>query len=79
MRVPGWRDRAAIVVTCVVREVGLTDPRALRKALRDAYPFGDRLGYPYRAWLAEIKEQIGGMRPKKPDPAQLQLFAPDDT
>ncbi len=73
-----WRDEAAVVVAQVVREVGLTDPKALRDALREAYPFGRRLGYPYRAWLAEITQQIGGMRIKKPDPGQLQLFVEED-
>lgn len=62
------------IVAEVIGRVGLEDPQALRVALRDAYPFGDRLGYPYKAWLAEITRCIGGMRIKKPDPAQLNLF-----
>lgn len=71
---PRWRDQAAVVVARVVRRVGLTDPKALREALREAYPFDQEVGPPYRAWLAEVKHQIGGMRPRKPDPAQLDLF-----
>lgn len=69
-----WRDAARSSVAQVVREVGFTDPKALRKALSDAYPFGERARWPYQAWLAEIREQIGGMRPKKPDPNQMSLF-----
>ncbi|MEX3583143.1 MAG: hypothetical protein VB137_12065 [Burkholderia sp.] len=61
-------------VAQVVRDVGLQDPKALRKALYEAYPFGIRASWPYKVWLAEIKEQIGGMRPAKPDPRQGQLF-----
>lgn len=68
------RDEAAPIVAKIVREVGLQDPVALRKALKAAYPFGERAGWPYKAWLDEIRYQIGGMRPKKPDPNQLRLF-----
>lgn len=70
-----WRDKAAPVVAQVVRELGVKDPVALRKALRDAYPFEGRSGSAYNAWLKEIDVQIGGMRIKKPDPAQADLFA----
>ena len=69
-----WRDKAAPVVASVVREIGLSDPKKLRQALTEAYPFAERSGWPYKVWLAEIKERIGGMRPKKPDPRQQQLF-----
>lgn len=62
------------IVAAVIKRIGLEDPQGLRVALRDAYPFGERLGYPYKAWLAEITRCIGGMRIKKPDPAQLSLF-----
>jgi hypothetical protein len=68
------RDQARPIVATIVREVGLKDPKALRRALKDAYPFGQRAGWPYQVWLEEIREQIGGMRPRKPDPNQLSLF-----
>jgi len=68
------RDQAAPIIAEVVRRVGLADPTLLRSELRKAYPFGARTGWPYKAWLAEVKAQIGGMRIKKPDPRQLQLF-----
>lgn len=31
----------------------------LRKALRAAYPFGERKHWPYKVWLAEIQRQVG--------------------
>lgn len=68
------RDQAAIIISEVVRNVGRADPHILRTELRKAYPFGDRTGWPYKAWLAEIKAQIGGMRVRKPNPNQQQLF-----
>lgn len=69
-----WQDRIVPVVAEVIERVGLKDPVALRIALRDAYPFEQRTGYPYRAWLAEIERRVGGMRPKKSDPKQGSLF-----
>ncbi len=69
-----WRDKAAPVIATIVRDVGRKDPKALRKALREGYPFGDRTGWPYKAWLAEIKIQIGGMRQPWVDPKQMRLF-----
>lgn len=37
-----WRETARAVVAECVREVGLQDRPALRRKLRDAYPFGER-------------------------------------
>lgn len=73
-RAAGWRDQARAIVGAVIQEVGVRDPVALRKALYCAYPFGERKDYPYKAWLEVIKEQIGGMRPRKADPRQMDLF-----
>lgn len=69
-----YSERARVIVTAVVRDVGVKDPVALRRALQDAYPFGERRAWPYKAWLAEIQKQIGGMRPRKADPRQMRLF-----
>lgn len=69
-----YSEKAQAVVAAVIHEVGMKDPVALRRALHDAYPFGERKAWPYKAWLAEIQKQIGGMRPKKADPRQMRLF-----
>lgn len=66
------------VVGKVVFDKGLKDPKALRVAIFHAYPFETRQGYPYRAWLKVIKDKIGGMRPRKPDPRQMPLFESDN-
>lgn len=64
-----WRDRAAPIIRGVILEVGREDEKKLRKALFDAYPFGERKYTPYKIWLDEIKRQVGS---KKPGP---DLFA----
>lgn len=35
---------------------GITDPAVIAKAIDDAYPFGARKHWPYKAWLAARKE-----------------------
>lgn len=57
-----WRSIARPLVAKCVREIGLSDRKALNKALRDAYPFGERAYHPYKVWLSEIKNQCGGIR-----------------
>ena len=68
------RDYAAPIIAEVVRRIGRADITRLRAELRKAYPFGERTGWPYKAWLAEVKAQVGGLRAKKQDPNQQQLF-----
>ena len=54
-----WRDRARPIIASVIEEVGTDDIKALRKALREAYPFGPRKYWPYKVWLSEIARQLG--------------------
>jgi hypothetical protein len=57
-----WRDKARPIIAAVIAEIGTGDEKALRKALRAAYPFGPREYHPYRIWCDEINVQLG----KKP-------------
>ncbi|WP_081596696.1 hypothetical protein ACQCLI_31825 (plasmid) [Pseudomonas nitroreducens] len=54
-----WADKAAPIVADVIRRVGRDDMKELRQALAEAYPWGKRSNTPYKAWLAEIKRQLG--------------------
>lgn len=68
-----WADRAAPVVGEVIRRVGRTDMKALRKALAEAYPFGERENSPYKAWLTEVRRQLGHpLNTPRSDPANRQ-------
>lgn len=62
-----WREEAAPIIARVIREVGTADPPALRKALREAYPWHQRRMWPYKVWLSEIQRQMegAGLRPRK--------------
>ncbi|RXU01317.1 hypothetical protein B1F69_04390 [Pseudomonas syringae] len=68
-----WADRAAPIVAEVLRNVGRQDMRELRKALIEAYPWGERANAPYKAWLSEIRRQLGHpLNAPKADPANTQ-------
>lgn len=54
-----WRDRARPIVAEVLRATAGQDEKAIRKALRDAYPFGPREHHPYKIWLDEVATQRG--------------------
>ena len=59
-----WRQKAAPIIAGVLTEHKDSDEKTLRKALRDAYPFGERKYFPYKVWLDEIKRQRGTKKPK---------------
>jgi hypothetical protein len=58
-----WRERAKEVICEVIERVGRNDEKALRAALREAYPFGMRKYHPYKVWLDEIKVQLNRKKP----------------
>lgn len=73
-----WRDIAAPIIHEVLVRVGTSDMKALRKGLRDAYPFGERVCHPYKVWRAEIKRQLHRPlvgRKQVSDSQQGDLFA----
>lgn len=55
-----WRTHAAQVISSVINDIGLSDQKALRKALREAYPFGERKYSPYKIWCDEVNRQTKG-------------------
>ena len=60
-----WRDGCKPIIHKVLKEnEGKTD-KEIRKALLEAYPFGERAYHPYKIWLDEIKVQRGLKRTKQ--------------
>lgn len=62
-----WRSKAAPIIAQVLRETEGQDEKAVRDALRDAYPFGPRQYHPYKIWCDEIHRQrrTGKYDPKR--------------
>jgi hypothetical protein len=74
---PSRRNVAASIIARVIAKVGTDDMPALRLALREAYPWGERRMSPYKIWCDEIKRQLAGFRPSLPRqdlPGQGRLF-----
>ena len=74
-----WRQIAAPIIHQVLEDTKGLPEKEIKKALREAYPFGQRAMHPYKIWLDEIKKQRG-LKPRKahgsnePGPNQLKLF-----
>ena len=75
-----WRDDCKPIIAAVLSEaarIGMTQAET-RKALRAAYPYGQRKCHPYKIWCDEVARQQGrkgklGARKlgaRKPQPAK---------
>lgn len=59
-----WREHAAPIIAQVLKENEGQDEKAIRKALREAYPFGALSHHPYKVWCEEIRVQRFGKKSK---------------
>jgi hypothetical protein len=53
-----WRTRARPVIQRVLKETEGKPEDEIRRAIRDAYPFGERRHHPYKIWLDEVARQL---------------------
>jgi len=82
MQGSNWRDHSREVIAVVTKEQGIENPDALEKAIRAAYPFGERAHWPYKIWLSEVRTHMTIVRdlkghglPKETGPLyQTELF-----
>ena len=66
-----WVDKSKKVIDQVRLDTGLTGKK-LRTEPRKHYPFAERRGYPYKAWLNEVADVCGRSRRTKSD--TLDMF-----
>jgi chaperonin GroEL (HSP60 family) len=52
-----WRESCSPIIAKVLADNKGKDEKEIRKALRNAYPFGVRAMHPYKIWCDEIKKQ----------------------
>lgn len=73
-----WRDVASPVIAGVLQKTKGCEESIIKKALYDAYPFGERQYHPYKIWLDEIRVQRGkrkfNFKQQPIDPNQNKLF-----
>lgn len=55
MKNSAWRTRAAQVIERTLKQNPGLSVQETRKALRQAYPFGERRMWPYKCWLIEVR------------------------
>lgn len=60
-----WRDTAKPIIARVLKETTGQSDRDIKKALREAYPFGEREYWPYKVWCDEVRKQRGFKSHKK--------------
>ena len=61
-----WRRKARPIIERVLAETKGQDEKMIRRALRDAYPFGLRKYHPYKIWCDEIRLQTGKKQTNRP-------------
>lgn len=61
-----WRDKARPIIAAIIEQYGTANEAALRAALLEAYPFGERKYHPYKIWCDEIRVQLGTKALKPP-------------
>lgn len=72
-----WRDHCRPIIKDVLDKTKGRPENEIRKALKDAYPYGMRKYHPYKIWLDEIKVQRGLKQSKtteETNPNQTELF-----
>lgn len=53
-----WRDSAYPIIGKVIAENKDKTEKEIRKALREAYPYGERRMHPYKVWCDEVNKQL---------------------
>jgi hypothetical protein len=83
MKESQWRVAARKAIQKAIADSAGKDDKDIRRAIKEAYPFGERARYPYKIWLDEVKALTGNrtvqyrQRRKKPqstDPNQGMLI-----
>jgi len=80
-----WRQDCAPIISAVLAATKGQTEKEIKKALREAYPYGERAMHPYKIWCDEIKIHRGLKKRKKKggrkkfeqvelDPNQTSLF-----
>ena len=71
-----WREHCRPIIVKVLTDNKGKSEKEIRKALRNAYPYGERAMHPYKIWCDEIKRQRGLKKVVKGyiDPNQINLL-----
>lgn len=62
-----WREYARPIIARVLAETAGQDEKVIRRALVEAYPFGERAMHPYKIWCDEVRRQRGRKPEREPE------------
>jgi hypothetical protein len=72
------RDHIRPLIANIIASVGTDDKGRLKRALFDAYPYGERKYWPYKVWCSEIRIQLGLRKTRFPiDRKTIPMFPED--
>ncbi len=66
-----WRQHARNVILDTLDQCGPAHDERV-KAVRAAYPFGERAGHPYKIWLSEVKRLVGTAKRRPSEPVTIR-------
>ena len=69
-----WRSIGAPIIAQVIEQHRGESEKEVRKALREAYPWGERAMWPYKVWCSEVNRQLLALRPVSEQIDGLPLF-----
>jgi hypothetical protein len=72
-----WREHARPIIAKVLADNKDKTEKEIKKALQNAYPYGERARHPYKIWCDEIKTQRGLKKSKNKielDINQIDIF-----
>jgi len=78
MPISKWRMRAAPIIARVLEETRGRSEAEIRRALLDAFPWGERKCHPYLMWRKEIRHQRGLLNKPAIPPTGPSLFDLED-
>ena len=64
MKQAGWVERSVEIIRATLAGLPAgASPKEKKRALREAYPFGERENWPYKAWLKAQRVALAGGLP----------------
>ena len=59
-----WREIGAPLIRATIKANEGKSLKEIKKALREAYPWGERAMHPYKIWCDEVRVQLGTKKRK---------------
>ena len=68
-----WEEESTHVIRNVLKDYENRPEAELKRALKDAYPFGERKHWPYKIWCDCVKRALAGRRLSETKPENSLL------